>query len=189
MPYEEKLQPTIPTADLTEQHSPESIMRSFLGTILAPCLAIVGLGLVAFAPSPREIAYAFKPIGAEVEIVDGGDANEREALQSLTDRIELAVGPELGQNTDCFDDLRTADNEKLERCGRLVYQALAEVKENPQVFQTDVAQAASRETLMQELKLAATEVCRERWSREETGYEKTPACEVAMVQPIAPENN
>ena len=161
-------------------------MRSFLGLILAPAFAVVGLCLVMFAPSPAEIAYAFRPIGVDTQIVNGGDLNERQSIQSLAERIELAVGPELGENTDCFDDLRTADNAKLEKCGRLVYQALAEVNEvSPTVFQTDVAQATSRETLMQELKLAATEVCRERWSREGSVPKDSPACEVAMLAPIA----
>jgi hypothetical protein len=189
MPYQEEMQPNIPVAEYQGSHTPESKMRSFLGTILAPCIALFGLALVAFAPSPSEIAYAFRPIGVETQIVTGGSDDERQTIQSLAERIELAVGPDFGETTDCFDDLRTADNAKLEKCGKLLYQALAEVNENPAVFQTDVAQSTSRETLMQELKLAATEVCRERWSREEQIPPDSPACEVAMAQPIAPSKN
>jgi len=189
MPYQEEMQPTIPVADHSPSHTPESNMRSFLGTILAPGIALLGVALVAFAPSPTEIAYALKPIGVETQLVNGGSDNERQSIQTLAERIELALGPELGQNTDCFDDLRTADAEKLDKCGKLVYQALAEVSDNPSVFQTDVAQATSRESLMQELKLAATEVCRERWSREDGIPDDSPACEVAMLQPIARDGN
>lgn len=190
MPYEEKMQTAIQAAAYPEQLSPESNMRSFLGLILAPAFAVIGLGIVMFVPPPSEIAMAYKPIGAESQIVNGGDTNDRQSIQTLAERIELAVGPELGQNTDCFDDLRTVDNAKLEKCGRLVYQALAEVNDaSPTVFQTDVAQATSREALMQELKLAATEVCRERWSREGRVPDNSPACEVAMVTPIASNQN
>ena len=183
MSYEEDTMSTVFGASSSTRHDTEISMRSFLGTILAPAIAIFGLLLVSFAPSPSEIALAIRPIGAPLEVVNGGDQNERESIQSLAGRLELAVAPELGKNTDCFDDLRLADNSKLDRCGRLVYQALAEVNENPNVgFPTSVAQSASPKELMQELKLAATEVCRERWSREGAVPKDSPACEVALAQ-------
>lgn len=190
MSYEEGTLASLRQASTASRHNPETNVRSFLGTILAPGIAVFGLLLVSFAPSPSEIVMGLKPIGESLEIVNGGDDNARESIQSLAGRLELAVAPELGQNSDCFDDLRLADNSKLDRCGRLVYQALAEVNENPAVtgFQTDVAQSASPKELMQELKLAATEVCRERWSREGAVPKDSPACEVALAQ-IDPQKN
>lgn len=189
MSYEEKTLATVIGNSALTRHNTETSVRSFLGTILAPAVAIFGLLLVSFAPSPSEIAMTFRPIGAPLEVVNGGDQNARESIQSLAGRLELAVAPELGKNTDCFDDLRLADNSKLDRCGRLVYQALAEVNENPDMgFSTSVAQSASPKELMQELKLAATEVCRERWSREGAVPKDSPACEVALAQ-IDPQGN
>jgi hypothetical protein len=184
MSYEEKTLADVTGASALTRHNTETSVRSFLGTILAPAVAIIGLLLVSFAPSPSEIAMGLKPIGQSLEIVNGDDSHERESIQSLAGRLELAVAPELGQNTDCFDDLRLADDQKLERCGRLVYKALAEVNEDPSFkgFPTDVAQSASPRELMQELKLAATEVCRERWSREGAVPKDSPACDVALAQ-------
>lgn len=184
MSYQKHTQPAIPVPRRADQLNPETTVKSFLWTILAPCAAALGIALVMFAPSPKDIAIALKPIGTPLEVVNGGDPNERESIKSLADRFELAVGPELGKNSDCFDDLRLADNSKLERCGRLVYQALAEVNESPMGFPTDVAQSVSSKELMQELKLAATEVCRERWSRDGTVPKDSPACEVALAQAI-----
>lgn len=155
-------------------------MRSFLGTILAPCIALAGIALLLFVPSPSELAMTLRPYGVEintVEMANGSDTDE-----TVAERIKVALGPALGaENTDCFDELRLADEAKLDRCGRLVYQALAEVNENPGSFTTDVAQATSPEMLVQELKLAATEVCRERWSREGSVPKDSPACQIALA--------
>jgi hypothetical protein len=182
MRYEEEMQ-SIPTGPVLGPYLLESHMRSFLGTILAPCFAIAALGLVAFVPTPSEIALAFKPYGAELVTV-AGDDNAGNSQETVAERVKIALGPAIGDNADCFEDLKLANAAKLDRCGRLVYQALAEVNENPNVFQTDVAQSADPKALVQELKLAATEVCRERWSREGSIPRNSPACEIALASAV-----
>ena len=184
MRYEEELKSLQTDTDLGIS-TPESHMRSFLGTILAPCFAVAALGLVTFVPSPSEIALAFKPYGTELVTVSGDD-NAGNTPETIAERVKIALGPAIGDNADCFEELKLADQAKLDRCGRLVYQALAEVNENPNVFQTDVAQSADPKTLVQELKLAATEVCRERWSREGTIPRNSPACEIALASAVDP---
>lgn len=157
-------------------------MRSLLGTVLAPGFAVAALFLAAFVPPPSEIAMAFKPIGSEVNVVTaaGDPSNEREALNTIAGRIKLAAGPAIGDNADCFDDLALADQTKLDRCGRVVYQALAEVERDPRVFETDVAHADPR-ALVQELRLAATEVCREKWARTGRVPADSKTCQLVLA--------
>jgi len=186
MRYEEEMQPTIRTADHPDDLNTRAQMRDFLGTLLAPLLAVVGLGLVTFAPSPSDIALAFKPYGTPLEVVDGGeDVHAPET--DMAARIRIALGPTAKANADCFEELRLADEAKLDRCGKLLYQALAEVNDNPAVFTTDVAESPSPKMVAQELKLAATQVCRERWSRDGAIPKDSPVCTIALASAIDPE--
>lgn len=181
MSYEDETAQAIRPAHLTGIPAPEPQMRSFALTIFAPMLALAGLGLVTLVPSPKEIVMAMKPVGTPLQIVQGRDPDAREPLVSLASRIKDAAGHQIGANADCFEDLNLADPAKLDRCGRVVYQALAEVEENPRAFSIGTAAPISRKALVEELRLAATEVCRERWSRAGIVPEASPACAVSLA--------
>lgn len=181
MSYEDETAQAIRPAHLAGIPEPEPQMRSFALTIFAPVLALAGLGLVALVPTPKEIVMAMKPVGTPLQIVQGRDPDAREPLVSLASRIKDAAGNQIGANADCFEDLNLADPAKLDRCGRVVYQALAEVEENPRSFSFDTAAPISRKALVEELRLAATEVCRERWSRTGIVSEASPACAVSLA--------
>lgn len=158
---------------------PEVKVRSFIGLLLAPMFAAIGLLMVTVFPSPVEIAYAFKPMGATLIAKTEVNSHGDQSLQTLAERIGIATGQTVGKNADCFEDLGLADKAKLDRCGRAVYQALAEVERTPTVFSNEAA--PTRDTLVQELKLAATEVCRQKWSRAGTLPPDSKACEVALA--------
>lgn len=181
MSYEDETAQAIRPAHLTGIPAPEPQMRSFALTIFAPMLALAGLGLVALVPTPKEIVMAMKPVGTPLQIVQGRDPDAREPVVTLASRIKDAAGDHIGANVDCFEDLNLADPAKLDRCGRVVYQALAEVADNPRSFALDTASPMSRKMLVEELKLAATEVCRERWSRTGLFDTDSPACAVSMA--------
>lgn len=190
MKYEgEGLQPIRP-ANIDGLPSMEPQMRSFAATLFAPVFALASIGVMALVPSPSDIAMAFKPVGTDLTNVAGGVRDGRETLQSIAGRIKDAAGDRIthADAADCFESLGLAGPDKLERCGRIVYQVLAEVEENPTAFAFDQGSPISRKAVVQELRLAATEVCRERWSRTGSIPKDSPACAVSLAALELPEN-
>lgn len=181
MGYQDKQSEPIRHAAIENMPATEPQMRSFAATIFAPAFALAALGVLAVVPTPRDIYFAIKPIGTELTDVAGGVRDGREDITTLASRIETAAGDSLGTNADCFEDLGLAVASKLDRCGKFVYQVLAEVEQNPQVFTADAAYPTTRKALVQELRLAATEVCRERWSRTGVIPKDSPACAVSLA--------
>jgi hypothetical protein len=178
MSYQEnqKAASVIPSVD-PGQLKPESQMRIFGLTLFAPAFAVAAIALIAFAPTPSEIAMAFKAVGTPVSIVAGG-MHDREAEQTIASRFKELAGTDLTASSDCFDGIGLATQDKLDRCSKLIYQALRDVDGTP--FATDTASATDRKTLVQELKLAVTEVCRERWARDGQVPDNL-SCQVAMA--------
>ena len=181
MGYQEEDMQAIRNKHIANLPATESQMRSFAYTILAPAFALAAIGVLALVPSPKDIYLSFKPVGEPLIDVATGARDGREDFQNLAERIASTAADKLGTNADCFENLSLAGPEKLDRCGRVVYQVLAEVEDLPPVFTADNTHPVSRETLVQELKLAATEVCRERWVRTGTIPKDSPACAVSMA--------
>lgn len=179
MSYQENIETAsmIPSVD-PGQLKPESQMRIFGLTLFAPAFAVAALALNAFAPTPSEIAMAFKPFGTPVSLVKGQD-DGRQSLETIATRFKELAGTNLTASSDCFDGIGLATQDKLDRCSKLIYQALKDIDGTP--YETDTASAAlDRKTLVQELKLAVTEVCRERWARDGHVPDNL-SCQVAMA--------
>lgn len=166
----------IPRVD-PEQLNPESQMRIFGMTLLAAPFALAGLALVTFAPTPAEIGMARPLFGTPVQLVKGRN-DDRESIQTIAGRFKELAGSEITASSDCFEAIGLATQDKLERCSKLIYQALRDVDGTP--FATDTASVSDRKSLQQELKLAVTEVCRERWARDGQ-VPDTLSCQVAMA--------
>lgn len=179
MVYRDENDPVILPDTPPDHLHPEVKVRSFIGLLLAPMFAGLGLFMVTALPSPGEIAMTSKLLGAPLVTQLEASNNGNQSIQTLAERIGTATGQTIGRNADCFEDLGLADKEKLDRCGRAVYQALAEVERTPTVFTGEAV--PTRDTLVQEIKLAATEVCRQKWSRAGTLPLDSKACEIALT--------
>lgn len=171
--------------------NPEVAMRSVAATVLAPIFAGAACLLVMTYPSPRVLLSELRPVGVEpAPVTEVGKTHADTAIETLASRISSNTpGDDVPGNADCFQDLSLADKAKLDRCAEIVYRALAEVeatRESP--FVQYALREGSKEQVVQQLRLAATEVCRLKWTRHPDGMPSdSPACEVSLLgvdQPV-----
>ena len=172
-------------------HNPETAMRSVAMTILAPMFAAVSCGLVLLYPNPAALVSELRPVGVVMSpVTEVGKTNADTAIETLAARVTDPEAGAASENADCFQDLSLADRAKLDRCAEVVYRALAEVeatRENP--FVQQALNGGNREQVVQQLRLAATEVCRLKWTRHDGGVPTdSPACEVSLLGVDRPVN-
>lgn len=153
--------------------------------ILGPILVLLTLMLMSAFASPAAVVNSFLP-GP-----DQAKQSQRIAfrdisgtMKSLTEDSEAVPNEFAKQAIDsgCFTSMENADNEKLQRCGRLVCMALSEVQRR----QTESAFAApttlaTYPDLIPNLQLAAIEACRVKWARGIDASLEGPACRVSEL--------
>lgn len=160
-------------------------MRYALTTIFAP---VVTLGLIvamANYRTPGDLLMAFAPISDQLITVDAGGPNAEAVITDLSGNLPDSVARTATNNADCFRDLTLADKAKLDRCGAVVYQTLIDVQEfaNTPIIR-DRMNITDQRRIFEQLQLAASEVCRIKWSKNPVDkFEfSSPACEAAQVQ-------
>lgn len=164
-----------------KQNKGDRLMRMIVTTLLAPVFVVaVGL-LMANYSGPSELWASLQPIKSDIRPADGASNVEeavRDAAKQLP-QVDLAAGSE-----DCFRDLAIADQAKLDRCARVVYETLAEVERNVDVPAVQQAlRQPEKERLIMQLQLAAAEVCRVKWVRTNGAYSfNSPACEASNLR-------
>ena len=161
-------------------------MRTALTTLFAPIFVVVMVGVVLAYPSPTDLWDSMKPLEVQVKPVATGGPSVQKIVTDLSSGLPEDVADRSRENADCFQNLAIADKQKLDRCAGFVYQALIEVEQlaNAPVVQKTF-ETADQRVLVQQLRLAATEVCRIKWAKSQIIGElaiRSPACEVSQVQ-------
>lgn len=159
-------------------------MRRVMLTLFAPIFALGMMLVTALFPAPGDLIASISPVGTKLQPVDTGVGVDGSASEySFARRLADTAGPQAARNADCFEDLKLADQAKLDRCAVVVYRALAEVEQNGGPFRASERMIASlpNEQIVKQLRLAATEVCRAKWARTDVLPEDSPACELAQV--------
>lgn len=161
-------------------------MKTALTTFLAPLFLVFMIGVVLAYPSPSDLFTALQPLKPKQTQVAAGGPSVQTIVTDITEGIPETVANRSIANADCFQDLAQADDQKLDRCAKFAYQTLIEVERyaNAPVIQ-QTFQTADNKALVQQLKLAATEVCRIKWATNRLPVKwaiNTPVCEVSEVQ-------
>ena len=161
-------------------------MRRALTTLAAPLFAgLMAVTIFAY-PTPQELWSDIQPIEQDLLPVNGGGPNVEAVIRNIAVSSPASAASDTAlDNQDCFQKLALADTAKLDRCARVVYQALIDMEKNassPPVRQTLEA-TNSHERVVQQLRLAATEVCRVTWSKKAVGDAglNSPACDASQV--------
>lgn len=168
----------------TDLQNVEVPMRRVMLTLFAPIFAVGMLLVTALFPTPGDLIASISPVGTKLQPVDTGVSVDGSASEySFARRLANTAGPQAARNADCFEDLKLADQAKLDRCAVVVYRALAEVEQNGGPFRANERMIASLpdEQVIKQLRLAATEVCRAKWARSTALPSDSPACELAQV--------
>lgn len=161
-------------------------MRLALTTLAAPAFVIAMLAVMVNYSGPSELWAAMQPIDSKLKPVNAGVPNVETAVRDLSERAPEPVAASAKANSDCFQRLALADQAKLDRCSKVVYQTLINLEKeagSPVVQNTLEAKVEQRQVI-QQLRLAATEVCRVSWAKRKTydAFEfDNPACEASQV--------
>lgn len=160
-------------------------MRNAFATLLTPVFIVGMVALLLTYPSPRELWVAMQPVEASPKIVNAGAPIVETAIRDMSATGLVAVASRSTIDPDCFRGLALADEAKLNRCARVVYQALIELEResgSPTVRNTLEATRGTKR-VVEQLRLAATEVCRVKWAKQikPTDEFTSPACEVSQV--------
>lgn len=166
-------------------------MKRTLLNFVLPMLAIGAIAVTLSFPKPADLQSAVTQVtnrSAFEGLIQPGGTDVRPLVEDYADVVP-GLQQALDENADCFIDLNQATAEKLERCAPAVTQLIAQVvayQDNPVVAQALKTEGNQR--FMQQLQVAAVEVCRSVWSggSEITHGLDTPACLVAQVQ-LAPD--
>lgn len=164
-----------------KQNKGDRLMRMVVTTLLAPIFVVAVGFLMANYSSPSELWASLQPIKSDIRPADGASNVEeavRDAAKQLPE-VNIADGSE-----DCFRDLAVADQAKLDRCAKVVFEVLADVErhaDEPAVRQA--LREPDKERLIMQLQLAAAEVCRVKWVRTVGAYSfDSPACEASNLR-------
>jgi hypothetical protein len=174
----------------TRRESPEPIferrlpMRQVMMLVLSPILAVTALTLANTYSSPAELWAAVQPVNPVMTVVDAGGHREEAVITDIARSFPRTVAQQPVANADCFQDLALADAAKLDRCATVVYKALIAVEQETKrpVIQ-QMMDATDRTRVVEQLKFAATEVCRNKWANApRKGLLRSPACAAAEIQ-------
>jgi hypothetical protein len=160
-------------------------MRQVTISVLAPFAALAAIGLAITYPGPTELWAGIQPVNQEIRVVDAGGTHASSVVQDITaSHLPEPAKQQPVANRDCFQDLALADQAKLDRCSRVVYQALIEVEKANRVPVITTLATASNNRLVERLKYAATEVCRSSWAKQPVNKPNldSPACEAAQIE-------
>ncbi len=166
-------------------------MKRTLLNLVLPGLALGAIAVTLFFPKPADLQTAVTQVTNRSAFEGMTSPGVTDARPLIDDYADVVPGLQqaLVANADCFIDLNQATTEKLERCAPAVTQLIAQVaayQDNPVVMHALKVEGNQR--FMQQLQIAAVEVCRSVWSggSEITHGLDTPACLVAQVQ-LAPD--
>jgi hypothetical protein len=161
----------------------ETAMRNILLTIMVPFFVVFIVATTTAYPTPAELWATLKPVNDTKNLVDSGGSL---APNTIKNSLGLLAERDQGSPTpdpDCFADLASADQTKLDRCAVAVYKTLIELEQERGL--PAVAQALQRkeDQVVPQLRLAAAEVCRIKWTKSPIGRFSfdSPACEAANV--------
>lgn len=174
-------------------HPWSHLMKRAVTNVVLPILALTAIGIAVMFPKPADLQTALveaaAPFGQDTSIYVG----ETDVRPFISDYAEIIPGLQsaVDADADCFVALDQASAAKLRRCAPAVTEVVAQIvayQDNPQVQR--ILNEGQNQRLVQQLQVAATEVCRSIWSTGSTmdhGLD-TPACLVAQVQ-LAPSRN
>lgn len=165
-------------------------MKRAVTNFVLPVVAVVAIGTALLFPKPADLQTALVEAVAPFQgttVVRTGDADARPLIQDYADVIP-GLQSAVDADADCFVALDQASAAKLRRCAPAVTEVVAQIAEyqdNPEVQR--ILEDGKNQKLVQQLQVAATEVCRSMWA---TGNSldhalDTPVCLVAQVQ-LAP---
>lgn len=173
-------------------HPRSYLMKRTMLNFVLPTLALGAIVVTLFYPKPSDLQDAVSQVTPPSFIVEASAAGAITDVRPLVeDFADVVPGLQqtLDDNADCFVNLDQADQAKLERCAPAVTQLIAQVvayQDNPVVVRA--LQTEGNHRFVQQLQVAAVEVCRSLWAQGDTithGLD-TPACQVAQVQ-LAPD--
>lgn len=168
-------------------------MRNAILTILAPVFVVAAAVTFTIWPTPGDFFASIKPMPEAVSAVEtGGSLLAPTSIKTTLDRIGELPGTEditASADPDCFANFAAADQGKIARCAGALYRTLVELDKaadrnvNPRAPAAPPILVAS-ESILPQIKLAAAEVCRQKWSREPYGQFNfdSPACAAADVR-------
>lgn len=164
------------------------VKRTLLNFVL-PAIAIGAIAVVLAFPKPADLQVALNSNIPRPDLFASasqprGSTDVRPLVEDYADVVP-GLQQAFDTNADCFLDLDQATAEKLERCAPAVTDLIAQVvayQDNPVVARA--LQNEGNQRFVQQLQVAATEVCRSVWSsgNDITYGLNTPACLVAQVQ-------
>lgn len=174
-------------------HPRSDLMKRAVTNFVLPTLAVIAIGTAMLFPKPADLQSALTEAIAPLSgttIVQTGEADARALIQNYADVIP-GLQSAVDADADCFIALDQASAAKLRRCAPAVTEIVAQItayQDRPEVQR--ILEDGENQRLVQQLQVAATEVCRSIWSTGTTidhGLD-TPVCMVAQVQ-LAPSRN
>lgn len=165
-------------------------MKRLLLNVILPALAFSAITVSVVFPKPLDLKNAVLHTTGPTYLADFINPEVVDARPIIQNYADVVPGlrQALYDSEACFLDLPQASPEKLEQCAPVVTALISQVaqyQENPTVLRA--FEVAGDQRLLQQLQIAAVEVCRTVWSngRDITHGLDTPACRVAQVQ-LAP---
>jgi hypothetical protein len=159
-------------------------MHRVIALVAAPVLATMTFGLISTYSSPSELWASVQPVDRELRVVSAGNDHVATVVTDIAAQLPEPASRRTTANSDCFANLALADGKKLDRCARVVYQALIDVEKMNVGSVQQTMDAPDKTRMVEQLKLAATEVCRNAWvnDRVDNALPENPACETAQIQ-------
>lgn len=168
-------------------------MKRAVTNFVLPTLAVIAIATALLFPKPTDlrnaVAEAVAPLSGTT-VVETGGSDARALIQDYADVIP-GLQSAVDADADCFIALDQANAAKLRRCAPAVTEIVAQIaayQDNPEVRR--VLEDTQNQKLVQQLQVAATEVCRSMWATGDSlDYAlDTPVCMVAQVR-LAPAEN
>ena len=170
----------------------ERAMRNAILTIFGPVFVLAAAVTFTVYPTPGDLWATIHPKPEALAPAETGGSIAAHSIETTLDRIGDIPGAgdlAIAADSDCFADFAAADQRKISRCAGALYRTLAELDK---AARRDVNSAApppasvltASDAILPQIKLAAAEVCRQKWSREPYGKFdfNSPACEAADVR-------
>lgn len=168
-------------------------MQRAVTNFVLPVVALTAIATALLFPKPTDLQTAFAEAVAPLSgttVIQTGGADARALIQDYADVIP-GLQQAVDADADCFVALDQASAAKLRRCAPAVTEIVAQIaayQDHPEVRR--VLEDTQNQKLVQQLQVAATEVCRSIWATGDSldyGLD-TPVCMVAQVR-LAPAEN
>ena len=173
-------------------HPRSYLMKRTLLNLVLPGLAVSAIAVALAFPKPNDLQIAVTQATNRMALTEAvttqGETDVRPLVQDFADVVP-GLQEAFDTNAECFLDLDQANAAKIERCAPAVTELIAQVvayQDNPVV--ADALRLQDNQRFVQQLQVAAVEVCRSIWSGggDFAHGLDSPACRVAQVQ-LAPD--